>query len=373
MNFDRTAMKLSARFASLAFCLAACVSPPVRAAEPETKNPTFVAATHPHFRYEGRFDLSDPTAVGVVWQASRIFLEFEGESLALRFDDVKDQVFFNAELDGRASVIELRAGAAPLGTTFSRLGAGPHRLVLFKRSEASAGSTRFRGVELANNAKTLPPSSPDYRLRMEFFGDSITAGACNEDGAKDQWDDRRTHNSALSYGAFVAGAFRADFRDIAVSGMGIATGWTSVKAGEMWNRVYPAASSAPANLTTWKPDVLFVNLGENDDSFTRSQQQPFPDSAFIHGYVSLVQAMRQAYPAAQIVILRGGMFGGAQSERLRRPWETAVAQLEASDAHVTHFAFTRWAALHPRVGDHWAMASELIAWLRQQPFMKSKL
>lgn len=343
-----------------------------RAAAAEKKTTAFVAASHPHFRYEGRFDLSDPTAVGVVWQASRIFLEFEGDGLTLRFADLKGQVFFDAELDGRGSVVELRPGTAPAGATFAHLGSGTHRLMLFKRSEAAAGSVRFLGAELAANATTLAPAAASSRLKMEFFGDSITAGACNEDGAKDQWDDRRTHNSALSYGAFVAGAFQADFRDIAVSGMGIATGWTEVKAGEMWDRVYPVASSPRADLKAWKPDVLFINLGENDDSFTRSRQQPFPDEAFVRGYVSLVQGMRRVYPNAEIVILRGGMYGGALSERLRKPWETAVAQLETTDRRVTHFVFTHHATLHPRVSDHWAMAGELIAWLRQQDFMKSR-
>lgn len=365
-------MKLTSRLPGLVFLLSAFAAFFGHAAESENKATLFVAASHPHFRYEGRFDRSDPAAVGVVWQASRIFLDFEGETLALRFDDVKGQVFFNAELDGRASILELRAGSVPVGATFFGLGAGQHRLVLFKRSEAAAGTARFLGADLAAKAKTFTPAGSGDRLKMEFFGDSITAGACNEDGATDQWENRRTHNSALSYGAFVTGAFQADFRDIAVSGMGIATGWTAVKAGEMWDRVYPVASSVRADLTAWKPDVLFINLGENDDSFTRSRQQSFPDEAFIRDYVSLVQNLRRAYPAAQIVILRGGMFGGAQSERLRKPWEAAVAELEAADRHVTHFVFTHRAALHPRVSDHWTMATELIAWLRQQEFMASR-
>lgn len=329
-----------------------------------------VAASDPSFRYEGRFDFTDPAAPVVIWQASRIFVDFEGDTLALRFDDIKGQAVFDAEIDGRTSLVDLRERTEPQGTQFSKLGAGRHRLMLFKRSEASAGSARFRGVELAADAKAYASAPPAYRLRMEFFGDSITAGACNEDGAADQWQDRRTHNSALSYGAFTAGAFHADFRDIAVSGMGIATGYTAVKAGEMWNAIYPTAESPRADLTRWKPDVLFINLGENDDSFTKGRQQPFPDEIYTNGYISLVQSFRQAYPAAQIVILRGGMMGGARSERLRKPWEAAVAKVEAADPRVTHFIFSHVSSRHPRVGDHWSMATELIAWLHQQAFMK---
>lgn len=354
---------LPAALAGLSFVLAA---PTLTAA------PHRVPASDPSFVYEGRFETADAAAPVVVWQASRIRLGFEGDAIALRFDDVQGQVFFDATVDGHTALVGLRQDAAPTGTTLSGLGAGRHELVLFKRSEASAGIARFLGVELADGAAVFRPALPAYRLRMLFFGDSITAGACNEDGPADQWEDRRTHNNARSYGAFTAAAFDADYRNIAVSGMGVATGWTPVRAGEMWDRVYPRANAPRADLAAWQPDVLFVNLGENDDSFSRAKRQPFPDEAYIDGYVALVQSFRRAWPHAQIVVLRGGMFGGAQSERLRRPWETAVARLEAADPHVTHFVFQHWSRNHPRVADDRAMADELIAWLRQQPFIAAR-
>lgn len=330
----------------------------------------FVAADDPAFVYEGRFDQANPAAPVFVWQASRICMAFEGDSIALQFADAKGQSFFNAQVDGRTQLVALREGRPAEGTTLSGLGAGRHELVLFKRSEASAGTVRFRGVELPSDAHLLPPERPSYRLRMQFFGDSITAGACSEDGAADQWADRSTHNNAVSYGALTAAAFQADYRNIAVSGMGIAIGWTEVKAGEMWDRIYPGANSPRADLTSWVPDVLFINLGENDDSFSTAKRRPFPVDGYVNGYAALVQSFRRAWPDAQIVILRGGMFGGSQSAQLRKPWEKAVAQIEAADPRVSHFVFTHWASTHPRVADHRAMADELIAWLREQPFMK---
>ncbi len=328
-----------------------------------------VPASDPRFLYEGRFDRADPAAGPVVvWQASRIRLDFTGDALGLRFDDVKGQVFFNVEIDGHTTLLALREGAAPTDTDLSGLGRGRHHLVLFKRSEATAGTARFRGVDLATGGAAFAPAKPPYRLAMEFFGDSITVGACDEDGPADQWVDRSTHDNAVSYGAITAAAFDADYRNIAVSGMGVAVGWFPTTAGEIWDRIYPRASSPRAKLT-WKPDVIFVNLGENDDSFTTAKKLTFPAQAFTDRYVALVRAFRQAYPRAEIVLLRGGMFGGAQSEQLRVPWQAAVAKLESGDAHVAHFVFTHWSSNHPRVADHRAMADELIAWLKTQPFM----
>jgi lysophospholipase L1-like esterase len=329
-----------------------------------------ISAADNCFRYEGRFDFSDSNAPAVIWQASRIRLDFEGDAIGLLFDDARGQCFFNAAVDGSNTIVEVREGQPVRPATLAGFGPGRHHLVLYKRSEADAGTVGFRGVELAAGEKAWAPPLPAYRFRMEFFGDSITVGACNEDGDTDQWENRRTHNAALSYAALTADAFSADYRNVAVSGMGIATGWVNKKAGEVWDKIYPNPASPRADLTNWIPQVVFLNFGENDDSYPRAHGQSFPTN-YTDGYVALVRAIRAAYPAAHIVLLRGGMYGGAQSEPLRAAWESAVTQLEAADPAISHFVFTHWARNHPRVADDRAMADELIAWLKQQPFMQT--
>lgn len=343
--------------------------PPTTENEAAAKENT-IPASDSRFVYEGRFDAANAASPGVVWQGSRIRLGFDGDSIALKFSEVKGQVFFNAKVEGLTLIVELHEGREPTGTTLTGLGAGRHELTLFKRSEAAAGTARFDGVTLAPGAQAFPGEKPTYKNAFQFIGDSITVGACNEDGEVDQWDDRRTHNNALSYGFLTAAAYDADYRNIAVSGMGIAAGWVQPRASEIWDRVYPEPNSPRADLSSWKPNVIFINLGENDDSFTKAKNLPFPSAEYTDGYVSLVQAIRAAYPEAQIVILRGGMFGGAQSERLRGPWEAAVEKIEAADKHVSHFVFKHWSSTHPRVSDHSAMASELVAWLKTQEFVQ---
>ncbi len=329
----------------------------------------WIAAADPRFHYEGRFDFSDSNAPVVIWQASRIRLDFSGDSVRPIFSDAKGQCFFNVEVDGSNMVVEVLEGKPAKPAIVSGLGTGRHHLTMFKRSEAAAGTVRFRGIEIGPAMQAWVPPKISYKVSMEFIGDSITVGACNEDGAADQWDNRRTHDSAFSYAALTADAFSADYRNIAVSGMGIATGWVKPKAGEIWDRLYPNAASPRADLSAWKPQIVFANFGENDASFSSAHNQPFPTN-YTAGYVSLVQAIRRAYPAAQIVLLRGGMFNGAQSEPLRLAWESAVTQSEATDKNVSHFVFKHWTANHPRVADDRTMAAELTAWLKKQKFMQ---
>ena len=327
-----------------------------------------IPASDARFRYEGRMDFSDTNAPVIIWQASRISIDFEGRTIRVLFDGAKGQNYFNALVDGSNAIVAASEGMSASPSMFSELGPGRHHLMLFKRSEAAAGTVHFRGVEVAPLTKVWAPLPPHYQLAMEFIGDSITVGACNEDGAADQWDNRRTHNCALSYATLTADAFYADYRNIAVSGMGIARDWVSMTAGEIWDRLYPDTNSPPADLHTWIPDIVFVNFGENDASYPSAHGQPFPTN-YTAGYMALIHAIRAAYPAAHIVLLRGGMFNGAQNEPLRKAWESAVARLEATDKGVSHFVIAHWKPTHPRVADDRIMADELITWLKQQDFM----
>ena len=347
------------------------VSQPSTAPGAQTSRPMLqIPASDARFRYDGRIDFSDTNAPVIIWQASRISIDFEGNGIRLLFDNAKGQNYFNALVDGSNTIVAANEGMPANPDTLFSPGPGRHHLMLFKRSEAAAGTVRFRGVELAPPTTVWAPLPSHYELAMEFIGDSITVGACNEDGTADQWDDRRTHNCALSYATLIADAFNADYRNIAVSGMGIATGWVPMKAGEIWDRLYPDTNSPPADLHAWVPNVVFVNFGENDGSYPTAHGQPFPTN-FTDGYIALIHAIRAAYPDAHIVLLRGGMFNGAQNESLRTVWESAVTQLEANDKGISHFAFKHWTSTHPRVADDRAMADELIAWLKPQVFMQA--
>ena len=328
----------------------------------------FIPVAAANFRFDGRFDFSNPASPMVIWQGSRISLDFEGAILILRFGAAVDQNFFNLTVDGRTEIVAVPAGTSSNCHWPHALGGSRHQLTLIKRSEAAAGQVGFKGIEIAAGAKTWAPFDPHHNLRLEFFGDSVMVGACNEDGAIDQWEDRRTHNYALSYPALTAAAFNADHRCIAISGMGIAAGYVEVKAGQVWDKLYPRVDSPSADLKAWQPGVAVVNFGENDDSFTRNENLPFP-AGYTVGYVALIKAIRAAYPDTHLVLLRGGMFGGAKSPALRDAWEAAVRELAAGDPAISHFVFTHWSELHPRVSDDRKMADELTSWLKQQPWM----
>ncbi len=331
---------------------------------------TLLTPSDPRYRYEGRIDFTRPAEPVLIWSGTRASLDFAGERLALVFSPREGQSVFDVTIDQVTEIVDVRAGGpGPLRFAWPHpLGPGRHHLDIFKRSEAAKGQAAFLGAALVPDAPAFAPAPPTYRAKFEFFGDSITAGACNEDGAEDQWNDFRTHNHAQSYACLTSRALGAEHRAMAYSGMGISIGWEEVKADQIWNALYPRPDSPRVDPTAWQPDVAFVNLGENDTSFTEQHGMPFPPD-FTRRYVALVREIRGAYPRAQIVLLRGGMGGGAKDPRYATAWDAAVRELEAGDVRVTHYVFRHWSKLHPRVSDHHAMADELTAWLKRQPFL----
>jgi lysophospholipase L1-like esterase len=329
-----------------------------------------VPASDSHFRYDGRFDFTDPAAPVVIWEASTIAIDFDGDRANLRFGGVTGQVFFNATVDGATTVLALKEGSPPQVLPLRVSGPGRHHLVLFKRTEAAAGTVRFGGIEVAPGAQVYSQAVPPYRMRMEFIGDSITVGACDEDGPDDQWENRGTHDAAYSWAALTAAEFSADYRNISISGIGLAAGFDDVLMGQVWDRTYPSASSAKADLGKWTPDVVLVLLGDNDDSYPRAHSLPFPP-AFGEKYAALVHAIRGAYPKASIVLLNGAMWAGIHSKELESAWGGVVAKLESKDPRISHYTFVHWTMNHPRVADHRALATELDAWLRTQAFLKA--
>jgi lysophospholipase L1-like esterase len=329
-----------------------------------------VAASDPHFRYDGRFDFGDPASPCVIWEASTISIDFEGDRANVRFGAATGQVFFNATVDGASTILALREGAPDSTLPLTVRGPGRHHLLLFKRSEASAGTVHFKGIEVAPGARVFSQPVPDYAMKMEFIGDSITAGACDEDGPEDQWEDRKTHDAAVSWAAVTAAEFSADYRNISISGIGLATGFTDIVMGQVWDRTYPSTTSPRADLGKWTPDVILVLLGDNDDSFPRMHSLPFP-SDFGEKYAAFVHAVRGAYPKASIVLLNGGMWAGTHSKELGTAWTAVVAGLESHDPGISHYTFAHWTMNHPRVADHRALAGEVDAWLRSKPFMST--
>jgi lysophospholipase L1-like esterase len=313
--------------------------------------------------WTGRFDPAALPGAKFGWQLTRLSGRFTGPKLSLWFSEVTDRNYFEVVVDGRSRLLELLATSPRSVTIADDLGDGDHRLEIVKRSEGLFGSATLAGLGLAPGERWLEPG-PRPARRLEFYGDSITAGACNEDIGADQYDTLATHDPNLSYGAIAARRLGAEIVNLGVSGTGLTCSWNPILMPDVWDRAAPAIE-APRIAPDRNPDVVVVNLGQNDFGFAQSQGRPF-DPDYGPRLRALVLGLRARYPGAWIVGALGGMTGWRECEPLRRLWTETFNGLGAADGRVLSFFFEAASSAHPRVDVHALLAQQLSSYLTRE-------
>ena len=154
--------------------------------------------------YVGRFNTSDPAGPRAAWSASTIKANFSGTGISANLYSSGDN-WYTVVIDG---IIQppLHVGADTGGavTLAAGLAAGNHTLEFVRRTEAWVGDVQFRGFTVTGGQLLAPPT-PSVR-RIEFIGDSITAGYGNEGTSASQHFTTQNENAYLSYGPVTARA-----------------------------------------------------------------------------------------------------------------------------------------------------------------------
>jgi hypothetical protein len=318
----------------------------------------------PALHYVGRLARRGSREPVFAWQGSQLLARFGGARIGFRFDRVVGRNFFNAIIDGENRLLALAEGGPADYIADFALRPGAHELALFKRSEGYFGSAALVGLLVEEGARLGPRPEP-LGLSVELYGDSISAGACNDDPGEDQYEDLSTHDCYLSYGAMACRSLGAEFACIAVSGTGITCSWNPILMPDVWDRVAPDPAAERWDFSGRAPDVVVVNLGQNDFGLPDSQGRPMsPD--FAARYASFVRGLRGAYPSARIVCAIGGMTSYRDSAQLRAAWARAMGDLRSFDPAIEELRFEASSSRHPRVSVHRALAEELAAFLRRR-------
>ena len=136
----------------------------------------FVSFNHKNISYQGRIEPMTNECVKIYWPGTSAKIEFEGTDAKAILQNGSGNTYFYAIVDGDAN----RAQKIKPDTTktnfvlASGLPKGKHSVELFKLTDNTT-VTLFYGFELNDGARVLKPSRSGKR-RIEFYGDSITAG-----------------------------------------------------------------------------------------------------------------------------------------------------------------------------------------------------
>ena len=164
------------------------------------KNATIITADNPRIRYTGRVDFSDPLRPAFDWPAVTIKAAFVGTSLTVFLED--GQNLYNVYIDGRHSVLDTYPDRVRY-LLAEDLPDGEHSFRMTKRTETFYGTPVFLGFELDADGYLLELPSTSGR-RIEFIGDSITAGYGSEGTSPTCVFSAGTENVELTYAAMTA-------------------------------------------------------------------------------------------------------------------------------------------------------------------------
>jgi hypothetical protein len=322
-----------------------------------------IDADHPFFQYSGRIDFSDAKHPVLFWPGTSIRTIFEGSSLSILLDDQNGQSYYNVFVDEdfeNPHIITCEKGVQRYSIS-SELADTAHDLLIFRRTEASTGPTKFSGIELGENKTLLkPPDRPKRKLL--FYGNSITCGMGNEAADNADDDNMAEENNYLAYGAIAARKLDAEYVCIAKSGIGILISWFDMVMPEYYYRLDPEDPNSRWDFSRYRPDVVIINLFQND-SWLIGNLNPVPDAtAIIDAYLKFIREIRDHHPGAFIVCSLGNM----DATKPGSPWpgyiEKAVERLKNENGDIDidtyFFEFKNWWK-HPRVRHHQEMGEGL--------------
>ncbi|MFZ6029421.1 MAG: GDSL-type esterase/lipase family protein, partial [Chloroflexota bacterium] len=314
--------------------------------------------------YVGRFTSGDPAGPRSAWSATTIKANFTGTGISAGLYSSGDN-WYNVIIDGIVMApVHIPSGTSGPVTLASGLAAGNHSLEFVRRTEAWVGDVQFSGFT-ATGGQLLAAPTPAAR-RIEFIGDSITAGYGNEGDSQYQSFTTQNENAYLAYGPVTARALGADQFTIAWSGKGVIRNYggdTTDVLPSIYRRILPYDTATLWDAGQWIPHVVVINLGTNDFSVG------VPDeTAFTTAYIDFVAQIRSQYPAAHIYCALGPMLSGSNLISARDYITTVVDHFTATGDTAVHFIeFPTQDGLlgygedwHPSVAQHAAMATQLI-------------
>ena len=331
-------------------------------------NPT-VRANDPIIYYIGRIRIEDTTTI-VSWSGTQIIIRFKGTELKVSLHDEKGENYYQIIIDQDSSFIFHPKQGYQTYRVLKNLKDTIHKVIIFKRTEYIFGRTKFFSFSVNKTGNFLPYSHPQ-RLKIEFYGNSITAGLGNEHPTGSSMNSKY-ENNYLAYGAISARSLNADYVCIARSGIGLTISWDSLIMPELFWRVDPYDSTIKWNFKNYQADIVVINLFQNDSwlvkmpfhaQYKRRFKQKPKDEFFIQNYYNFVDTLLKLYPYAQIICTLGPMSAIAPNSKWKDYILEATEKLNNSRIHTLFFPYFSKHG-HPTIEEHKKMATILVEYIK---------
>lgn len=263
----------------------------------------------------GRYTL-DNGLPAFCWPNSGIRFTFRGSSFIINFLPFKQTYthYILVKMGRFSQRFPISTGNEKI--IIENVPTGLHNVEVLKVTEGEGideriviSSIAVRGISPA----LAEPQFPLYRYKLEFVGDSLTAGYGNLGSADDKKFYTYQQDSSRSYAAVCADILNAEAHYICYSGKGIYCNCNGVKDYEIPTFFTHASrvTHEPWDFSRWAPDAVIVNAGTNDFA-GKVDGEKFKDAV-----VDFLKQIRATYPKA-LIVWAYGMTQSVATQYLER-------------------------------------------------------
>lgn len=240
------------------------------------------------------------------WTGSGFKFAFRGNGITLSFLPFKTPYthYLLVKLDRITQRFPISTGNEKI--IFEGLENKRHSIEVIKITEGEFIDERivFAGAEVTGITPELfTTSGSEKKLKLEFVGDSLTAGYGNLGPATEKKFHTYQQDSSRAYAAVCAELLNAEAHYVCYSGKGVYSNCNGVKDYEIpifFNHA-SRVTREPWDFSKWTPDAVVVNAGTND--FVGGVD---PEN-FVSAVVDFLYQIRKTYPSAHIFWVYGMM------------------------------------------------------------------
>ena len=187
------------------------------------------------------------------------------------------------------------------------------KIMLLSENNNGGFGIKSININICSNSLVAIEPTEKKKVSIEFLGDSITCAYGVE--GKDQTESFKTttENASKSYAYLASQILDADYSTVCYSGAGIISGYSGGEknSGNLFPPHYEKTSRNEKYPGTWnfddhKYDVIFINLGTNDNNYVKANAQQRNDE-FIQEYVDFLGNVRKHNPDSYIICTLGSL------------------------------------------------------------------
>ncbi|MGN0794507.1 MAG: GDSL-type esterase/lipase family protein [Aristaeellaceae bacterium] len=259
------------------------------------------------------------TGAEFTFHGARCEVAIAGDSNAARTNDEGNKVRIAIYVDGERVVDDLIDAKEKTYTVLDAPEARDAVVRIVKLSETAMSTCGIRSVSVDDPAGIRPTAAKNRRI--EFIGDSITCGYGVDDEVPENHFVTGTEDVTRAYAYRTAEMLDADYSMVSISGYGIISGYTATGEAKVTAQLIPTyygklgfsygtyqrriVAAQTWDFSAWVPDLIVINLGTNDDSYTLNE--PARQEEYRAAYVDFLKAVRRNNPDAKLLCTLGIM------------------------------------------------------------------